>query len=372
MITLNRLLVMYQEKVLKPSNLSNGTISAYITIIRTIRTKPIAKKNINIISPAMLQKFFDAMAYGHGQRSYTRSYIQVFYAVLNHAFSYALYPLELIRKNPMSYVNIKYLQTTANIFEKGNSSNAPVLTMEQIKLLIKRLSKSNPDAVLPVQIAFYSGLRLGEVCALSWQDIDLNNNSLIVRRSIHYNSLRHQTEVSSPKRGKTRTVYFGETLKKIFVKEKARQKACESAMAHTYYMNFCSSCTIDNRIYYDLIYIRKQELDGPSSKVPGTDIDISTLLPLDLVCRRSDGKPELPNTVEYAMASARKSNPALAGIHFHMLRHTYTSMLLEKGASITDVSELLGHSSVTTTLNIYAHSMEGSKKAAAKLLDNVK
>lgn len=371
MITLNRLLVMYQEKVLKPSNLSNGTISAYITAIRMIRSKPIAKKNINVISPTMLQCFFDDMAYGRGQRSYTHSYIQIHYAVLNHAFSYALYPLELIRKNPMSYVNIKYLQTTANIFEKSTSCNAPILTMDQIKLLIKKLNKSNPDAVLPVQIAFYSGLRLGEVCALSWQDIDFNNNSLIVRRSIRYNSVRHQTEVSSPKRGKIRTVYFGDNLKKILLKEKARQVARASAMGTTYYMNFCSSCTVDNRIYYDLVYIRKQELDSSITKVPGTDIPISTLLPLDLVCRRSDGKPELPNTVEYAMASARKSNPALAGIHFHMLRHTYTSMLLEKGASITDVSELLGHSSVTTTLNIYAHSMEGSKKEAVKLLDNI-
>jgi integrase len=43
------------------------------------------------------------------------------------------------------------------------------------------------------------------------------------------------------------------------------------------------------------------------------------------------------------------------GFHFHRLRHTYTSNLLSGGAEPKEVQELLGHSSVETTMNIYAH-----------------
>ena len=41
--------------------------------------------------------------------------------------------------------------------------------------------------------------------------------------------------------------------------------------------------------------------------------------------------------------------------HFHLLRHTYTTNLLSHGAAPKDVQELLGHSDVSTTMNIYAH-----------------
>ncbi|MEM1486290.1 tyrosine-type recombinase/integrase [Oscillospiraceae bacterium PP1C4] len=49
----------------------------------------------------------------------------------------------------------------------------------------------NP-ALLPIQIAYYTELRLGEVCGLTWQDIDLEEQYLTVRRSICYNNVREK------------------------------------------------------------------------------------------------------------------------------------------------------------------------------------
>ena len=59
------------------------------------------------------------------------------------------------------------------------------------------------------------------------------------------------------------------------------------------------------------------------------------------------------------------------GFHFHQLRHTYTSNLLSNGAAPKDVQELLGHSDVSTTMNIYAHSTRKAKRDSARLLDKV-
>lgn len=55
-------------------------------------------------------------------------------------------------------------------------------------------------------------------------------------------------------------------------------------------------------------------------------------------------------------------------LHF---RHTYTTNLLANGARPKDVQELLGHSDVSTTMNIYAHATRESKKSSVKLLDTM-
>ena len=57
--------------------------------------------------------------------------------------------------------------------------------------------------------------------------------------------------------------------------------------------------------------------------------------------------------------------------HFHLLRHTYTTNLLSHGAAPKDVQELLGHSDVSTTMNIYAHATREAKRTSARLLDKV-
>jgi site-specific recombinase XerD len=54
-----------------------------------------------------------------------------------------------------------------------------------------------------------------------------------------------------------------------------------------------------------------------------------------------------------------------------MLRHTYTSNLLSNGANPKEVQELLGHSDVSTTMNIYAHSTQQAKHESAMLLDKI-
>ena len=52
--------------------------------------------------------------------------------------------------------------------------------------LIQYLEKKNPPAILPIQIAYYAGLRIGETCGLTWQDINLEEQCLTIKRSIRY------------------------------------------------------------------------------------------------------------------------------------------------------------------------------------------
>lgn len=109
-----------------------------------------------------------------------------------------------------------------------NDEDAEVInpiTPEQYQTLMEYLEERNKPAVLPVQIAYYTGLRLGEVCGLSWSDINFEEQYLTVRRSVRYNGARHKTEIGPTKRKKVRIVDFCDTLADILKKAKRNRES---------------------------------------------------------------------------------------------------------------------------------------------------
>jgi len=90
----------------------------------------------------------------------------------------------------------------------------------------------------------------------------------------------------------------------------------------------------------------------------------------DLVFSNVDGTPMDPGTLTHNFARiARKAG--LAGTRFHDLRHTCASLMLLAGIHPKIVSDALGHSSVSFTLDVYSHVVGGLQQAAARRLDEV-
>ncbi|WP_425355340.1 tyrosine-type recombinase/integrase [Pseudoramibacter faecis] len=83
---------------------------------------------------------------------------------------------------------------------------------EDYERLIDFLQDYNPPAILPIQIAYYAGLRIGEACGLAWQDVNLEEQCLTIRQSIRYDGSRHKNIIGPTKRKKVRIVDFGDTL----------------------------------------------------------------------------------------------------------------------------------------------------------------
>jgi integrase len=88
----------------------------------------------------------------------------------------------------------------------------------------------------------------------------------------------------------------------------------------------------------------------------------------DFVFSHPDGTPLNPSTVTHTFAKIVK-RAGLSSIRLHDLRHIHASMLLKAGVHPKVVQERLGHSSITTTLDIYSHTVPGLQKAAAERLD---
>ena len=173
------------------------------------------------------------------------------------------------------------------------------------------LKKKDNPALLPMQIAYYTGLRIGEACALTWQDINLDGQYLTVRRSMRYNGQRHKTEIGATKRKKVRTVDFCDTLADILRKAKTEQHKNRFKYGELYHLNYYKEVKEKDRTYYEVYSLPRTE------EVPDGYKEIS------FVCLRPDGAYESPSTVGVMTRSAKKKLDGFEDFHFHMLRHPY-------------------------------------------------
>ena len=141
----------------------------------------------------------------------------------------------------------------------------------------------------------------------------------------------------------------------------ARKEQLKNRMQYgeLYHTNYYKEVKEKNRVYYEYYCLDRTE------EVPADYKEIS------FVCLRPDGCLELPTTLGTVCRKVAKTLEGFEGFHFHQLRHTYTSNLLANGAAPKDVQELLGHSDVSTTMNVYAHSTRDAKRKSVRLLDKV-
>lgn len=98
---------------------------------------------------------------------YSKNSVSSFYGVLSGALSYAIYPLNYIKDNPINYVKMPKFD------EKIKDENdLKIITIDDFNKIINRFPEES-TFFIPLQIAFNTGMRGGEICALTWDNIDL-------------------------------------------------------------------------------------------------------------------------------------------------------------------------------------------------------
>ena len=167
---------------------------------------------------------------------------------------------KLLRQAMEDYESMKFIAKADNITlgqlldtwaEEADTDNGRIkpLSFEQYQKLIAQLGKRSKDAILPEQIAYFTGLRLGEVAGLTWQDINLEEQYLTVRRSVRYNGATHKHEIGSAKRKKLRIVDFGNALADILKKASKQQLKNRMQYGELYHKNFYREVTEKNRVH---------------------------------------------------------------------------------------------------------------------------
>ena len=203
-------------------------------------------------------------------------------------------------------------------FPKTVSKEVKVLTKQEQERLEQVIEISGNDNDIGILICLYTGIRIGEVCALRWENINLERKMMTINKTMYRvndNDGAHKTKIvfSSPKSATSErdipiAGFLAEKLKGMQKKE---------------------GFVINNRGKYiePAVYRRRyKKLLGMAN-------------------------------IEY--------------INYHAMRHTFAVRALELGVDVKTLSELLGHSSVSTTLNYYGHSLPEHKRNQIELIGSL-
>lgn len=198
--------------------------------------------------------------------------------------------------------------------KQSQTEKIQVFSKEEQMLLMQYIYMNLTPRNAGILLCMQTGLRIGEICALQWEDIDLQNRLLTVRKT-----LQRITEADG-----TRIVITT-----------PKTRSSERSIPISSYLY-----PVLERLYSD---------NPKTYFLTGTE------------------KPTEPRTYREFFNRVQKKL-GISQKRFHCLRHTFATRLIENGADYKTVSELLGHASITTTMNLYVHpQMEQKRQAIEKI-----
>jgi integrase len=307
-------------------NLRLKTQDSYSGIIKNHIVPALGDYKLNSLNPGKIQDFLNGLK----DQGFSRRHIVNIHSTLSNALNYAIYPLEYIKTNPAKFVKIPKIEREPR--------KRIILDSAEWERIIKRFPFGNKYHV-PLMIGYYTGARIGEVFALTWEDIDFENNEIKISKSINRLSNGVWAFGLPKTKSSIRTVKIGETLCSLLKREKRRQN--ENILRYGEFYTF-----------YDL---------NDSRLIPARHRGVK------LVCVDEDGSFVTTDSFKYC--SRVIHHELKIEFDFHSLRHTHATILVENGAPIKDVQERLGHHKIETTLQTYVHNTEDQRQTSVDVFE---
>lgn len=215
-----------------------------------------------------------------------------------------------IIKSTFEYAEYKGYTIPCNISKlniKKREKEMRVLSYEEQECLVRVLTQNMDRCKFGTLLSLYTGIRIGELCALKWEDVNLAQSTLVIRKTMQ--RIQNHDENSNHKT-------------KIIITEPK------------------SKCSV-------------RKIPLPKFIVEYAIQFISE--PNDYIL---SGKPDKfiePRTMQNRFKSY-VTESGIESANFHSLRHTFATRCVEVGFEIKSLSEILGHANVNITLNRYVHS----------------
>lgn len=250
-------------------------------------------------------------------QGYARSTVRLTHTLLKQALNRAV-KLEVLARNVALSATAPKAEPTTIVF----------LSREEAKRFLDAAKGTRLEAMWT--LALSTGMRLGELLALEWGDLDVRRRTLTISKSLSRRPRKHGgLTVKNPKTSYSkRTIHLTATVIESLKRHKVRQSAERLAAGPLW-------------IDHDVVF---------ANEVGGHLVD---------ACVRRDvfapilKKAELPH------------------MRPHDLRHTAATLLLEDGVNILTVSKMLGHSSVAFTLQLYGHVTAYMEQSASQAMERI-
>ena len=295
-------------------NCKPRTADSYLSIINQHLKPDLGQLPLGKIKPMHILRYQSDKLAGDpakGIRPLSSSSVRHHHMVLHGALKSAV-DWEFLGQNPCDAVKAP----------RQGKAQLQTWNKEEISLFLEAAHESVYYNLFYTEI--YTGLRLGEIMAPRWRELDMKRGMLEVTRSLYQ---RHgQLEFGSLKNASSyRTIQL--TSQNLVILEEQR---------------------------------KKQEFYHMMLEIPFTQDS--------LIFGYPDGRPWLPSSVSRAWQDIARHS-GIKVIRFHDARHTHASMLMAAGWNPKLVQERLGHSSINTTMDIYSHTTPEMHREAMKRFD---
>lgn len=200
------------------------------------------------------------------------------------------------------------------------------LELDELQNIIDAVNKEPIDRRALIMFLICTGCRRGEAVALTWDKLDLNKKTALISASAGYTA-EAGTFIGSTKTDRPRVVALPDELVTLMRDYQKYQVAMKTQMYDAWTHN-------------------------------------------NLVFPRWNGEILNPGTVNHILDEICTKNN-LPHVNPHLFRHTAASILISSGLDILTVSQMLGHSDISTTLNIYSHALETSRQKAADCISEI-
>ena len=306
----------------KIKTISLNTRAGYENRINNYIIPYLGEIELGKVNTATVQQFYNELINQNLKPNTVKKIIEV----LTGCFKYAK-KLNLVNAIPTD-------------IEKVPETSAKVIVWDehQLKYFLNEI-KDN-WLYLPCLIISLTGLRIGELCGLRWENVDLDEGIIHVKEQVLNDKKNHS--LIHTKILKTNAAFRDISIPKGLINILKELKENRP------------NCLLNDFVILD----RKNNMCNPRN------------VSMDFTHKVSKYK----DTLEDKIKSSKKeinNYMQLPQISIHGLRHTHATILLLKGENAKVISERLGHTSVKITLDTYSHVLPSMKKQTADLLDNV-
>ncbi|OHY29204.1 site-specific integrase [Streptococcus parauberis] len=286
----NRHIKDYFSKVKDVSKLDYDDVYKYREYLRNTiaqnRNEPLNPNTINKIM-VLLKKILDI---GIKKGYYTNN------------------PVKMLKKLPIAKAQLNYW------------------SIEEFKEFLNLFEPEEYNYQLLFTCLFFTGMRLGEALALTWNDIDFTTQTIHITKSIYISKGISYISTTKTKAGMRRI-------------------------------------TIHKKLNDELIDWKKNQYKLLDNFVTGDINELQLFQNSPIVITK--------NATEKFYKKILKRDPNLKHIRIHDLRHSHASLLINQGEDYLVVKERLGHASITTTIDTYSHLYPSKQKSLADKLDNL-
>ena len=219
----------------------------------------------------------------------------------------------------------------ATVLRRGRTTRVDIMTDDTQSILEEYLFDHDTSRDSGISMSLFSGMRLGEVCALQWGDYNFRTHMAHIHNTVRRVTNFDRKEENSPKTkliftsvksdGSDREIYFSDFLHQLMCRQ---------------FRRFCAEF---------------------GREPNGEDF---------VIFNQRGGHMDPDSLSQYFRKLQKKLN--LPHVKYHALRHTFATRAVEKGVDVATVSGLLGHGDVTTTTHYYVHPRQDAMRRAMERL----